>query len=223
MSVPLITSRQIRAARGLIGWSQSDLANAAGLSRGTVIGVEKGVGNPTRDLMLRLREVLEARQVEFLPQEGVRFREPTTLYDSLPGANKRLLDDIYSHALSYADKTGIRDILIYGLREDDAEKSVGGDHLDRHIKRLELAKLSEKILYFKDTTTFIAPMDWYLLLSEGDTSNRNFPPIIIYGENVAVVQYEPQETVTVLRSKAIAEASRHMFEFIWTIQKGVEK
>lgn len=219
MNVSLITSRQIRAARGLIGWSQSDLAEAAGLSRSTVIGIEKGSGNPTRDLMVRLRTVLEDRQVEFLPQEGVRFREPTTLYDHLPGANKRLIDDIYSSSLAYRDKTGVADVLIYGLREDDAEKSVG-DYLVHHIERLKLAGLTEKILYFSDTTTFVAPMPWYRLLKDADTSNRHFPPIIIYAENVAVVQFEPQETVTIVHSRAISEASRHMFEYIWAMLKG---
>jgi transcriptional regulator with XRE-family HTH domain len=223
MSVSFITPRQIRAARGLIGWSQSDLATAASLSRGTVIAIEKGSGNPGREVMERLRSVLEKSQVEFLAQEGVRFRAPTALYDNLPGANKRLLDDIYSSALSYYDKSGIKDILIYGLREDDAEKSVGGDYLSSHIERLELSGLKEKILYFEDTTTFVAPMTWYRLLKGGDISNRNFPPLIIYGENIAVVQYEPQQTVTVVRSKSIAEAARHMFEFIWAIQKGEEE
>jgi transcriptional regulator with XRE-family HTH domain len=223
MNVPLITSRQIRAARGLIGWSQSDLAAAAGLSRSTINGTEKGGGNPTRDLLVRLRKVFEQRQVEFLPQEGVRFREPTTLYDNLPGSNKRLLDDIYASGLAYRDKTGIEDILIYGLREDDAEKSVGGEYLSQHIDRLKLAGLKEKILCFEDTTTFVAPMPWYRLLEDADISYRNFPPIIIYAENVAVVQFEPKETVTIVHSQAIFEACRHMFEAIWAIHKGIEK
>ncbi len=222
MNVFLVTPRQIRAARGLIGWSQTDLATAARLSRSTVIAFEKGGGNPSRDLTLRLRTVLEERQVEFLPQEGVRFREPTTSYDNMPGANRRLLNEIYSNALAYQEKTGIDDILIYGLREDDADESLG-DYLTQHIERLRLAGLKEKILYFSDTTTFVAPMPWYRLLKGADISNRHFPPIVIFGESVAVVQFEPQVTVTVVHSKAIAEASRHMFEFIWAIQNGEEK
>jgi transcriptional regulator with XRE-family HTH domain len=195
------------------------LATASGLSRSTIIGIEKGTGNPTRDMMTRLRDILEERQVEFLPQEGVRFREPAAHYDNLPGSNKRLLDEIYSDALAYRDKTGVEDILIYGLREDDAKKSVGGDYLRHHIQRLELAGLKEKILYFSDTATFVAPPSWYLLLKDADICNRNFPPVIIYGESVAVVQYEPQETVTIVHSKAIAEACRHMFEYVWSFLK----
>lgn len=220
MNVSFITSRQIRAARSLIGWSQSDLATASGLSRSTIIGIEKGTGNPTRDMMTRLRDILEERQVEFLPQEGVRFREPSTHYDNLPGSNKRLLDEIYSDALAYRDKTGVEEILIYGLREDDAEKSVGGEYLSQHIERLKLAGLKEKILYFSDTTTFVAPMPWYLLLKDANTCNRHFPPLIIYAESIAVVQFEPQETVTSVHSKAIAEACRHMFEYAWAFLKG---
>ena len=77
----LITSEQLRAARGLLGWSQSDLAAQAGLSLPTVKRLETGTGsrvsNEARD---KLQQALEAAGVEFLAENGgglgVRFRKP---------------------------------------------------------------------------------------------------------------------------------------------------
>jgi transcriptional regulator with XRE-family HTH domain len=39
-----ITSEQVRAARGLLGWEKQDLANAAGLSVETIKGIERRPG-----------------------------------------------------------------------------------------------------------------------------------------------------------------------------------
>ena len=77
----MITSEQLRAARGLLGWSQSDLAAQAGLSLPTVKRLETGTGsrvsNEARD---KLQQALEAAGVEFLAENGgglgVRFRKP---------------------------------------------------------------------------------------------------------------------------------------------------
>jgi transcriptional regulator with XRE-family HTH domain len=206
-----ITARQIRAARGLIGWTQDDLGKAAGVARTRVALIEREATNPSADVLNKIRTVLEDAQVEFLPQEGVRFRGPLAYHDDQPGANRRLLEDIIAVASEHKLKTGVNDILIYGLREEDAEKSVG-DYLDTHIKRLEQAGLRERILCAPSTTSFVAPMSWYRKLPELELSEG---PIHVYGERMAVVQWQPKELVTVFESKAIANSVRAMFDQIW--------
>ena len=61
----MITSRQMRAARALLGWDQKHLAEAAGLSLPTIQRMEKGEGN--------VRGVVESlvRVVEALERAGV--------------------------------------------------------------------------------------------------------------------------------------------------------
>src|SRR4029453_18256437 len=145
MTSLVISSRQIRAARGLLGWTQEQLAQAAAISRSTLAAIEKDTGNPTLDIIARIRTVLESKQVEFLAQEGVRLREPTIYYDDNPGANRRLLEEVYIAASRHQQKTGVNDILIFGVREEDAEESVGS-YLYEHIAKLQAAGLEEKIL-----------------------------------------------------------------------------
>jgi transcriptional regulator with XRE-family HTH domain len=218
MTAPVISSRQIRAARGLIGWSQTELAEAVGIARGTLAAIEKDTGNPTFDILHRIRLALENRQVEFLAQEGVRFRQPTIYYDDRPGANRRLLEEVFDVASNYQRKSGVNDILIFGVREEDAEQSVG-EYLEEHISRLKNAGLEEKILCSPNTRAYVAPDDWYRRLPELATDKSPIP-VMTYGEKLAVIEWEPSETITVVDSKPLANAFRLMFQYIWNARQG---
>ena len=75
-----ITAEQLRAARGLLGWSQSELASHAGLSQPTVKRVESGTGPRVSDqARVKIQKALEDAGIEFLTRDGhgvgVRFRE----------------------------------------------------------------------------------------------------------------------------------------------------
>jgi transcriptional regulator with XRE-family HTH domain len=75
------TIDQLRAARGLLGWSQSELAARAGLSLPTVKRVEGGFGpRVSDDAQIKLQKAIEAAGIEFIEENGgglgVRFRKP---------------------------------------------------------------------------------------------------------------------------------------------------
>jgi transcriptional regulator with XRE-family HTH domain len=70
---------QLRAARALLGWSQSDLAAKAGLSRGTVKRAETENDTPVSDeAKAMMKAALQAAGVEFTNGDapGVRLRKP---------------------------------------------------------------------------------------------------------------------------------------------------
>jgi transcriptional regulator with XRE-family HTH domain len=76
----VITVQQIRAARGLLGWSQTELANRAGLSLPTVKRVEAGAGPRVSDeARRRIQKALEAGGAQFVSENGggpgVRLRK----------------------------------------------------------------------------------------------------------------------------------------------------
>lgn len=75
----MITGSQIRAARGLLGWSASDLATKAGTTRFTVQRLEQHDGiPPSRSQTLAdLQHAFEEAGVEFIGTEaepGVALR-----------------------------------------------------------------------------------------------------------------------------------------------------
>lgn len=62
----MITPAQIRAARALIGWKQTDLANAAGVSEMSVKNIERGATDPRASTLMAIQRALEAAGVMFL-------------------------------------------------------------------------------------------------------------------------------------------------------------
>ena len=76
----MLTIEQVRAARGLLGWSQSDLAKRAGLSLPTVKRVEAGTGpRVSEEARTKLQRTLEFAGVVFIDENGdgpgVRLRK----------------------------------------------------------------------------------------------------------------------------------------------------
>jgi transcriptional regulator with XRE-family HTH domain len=74
----MITSAQIRAARGLLKWTQAALAHKAALSVVTLNMIESDTVNPRKGTMEAIRSVLEEGGVEFIGENGgglgVRFK-----------------------------------------------------------------------------------------------------------------------------------------------------
>jgi ribosome-binding protein aMBF1 (putative translation factor) len=71
-----ITPAQFRAARALLDWSRSKLADKAGHSLATVQRVEKGGAFVSGDVRAKLKATLEAAGVEFTNGDapGVRLK-----------------------------------------------------------------------------------------------------------------------------------------------------
>jgi transcriptional regulator with XRE-family HTH domain len=76
----MITSAQCRAARGLLAWSQQELADAAGVGVVTVHQLEAGTSEPRRATLDVIRRAFEKAGVEFIDENGggpgVRLQRP---------------------------------------------------------------------------------------------------------------------------------------------------
>ncbi len=68
----MITPKQIRAARALIGWQQSDLAEAAGLSLTGLSNIEKGYADPKASTLTAIETALRAAGIELI-DDNERF------------------------------------------------------------------------------------------------------------------------------------------------------
>ena len=67
---PMITAAQCRAARGLLGWTQYDLAERAGIGIVTVHQFEAGAGQPRRATGEVIRRAFEQDGVVFIEGNG---------------------------------------------------------------------------------------------------------------------------------------------------------
>ncbi|MDF2621309.1 MAG: transcriptional regulator, family [Xanthobacteraceae bacterium] len=64
----LINPPQSRAARGLLEWSQQQLAEAASVGLSTIRGFENGSRQPIANNLSAIRAALEAAGVQFVSQ-----------------------------------------------------------------------------------------------------------------------------------------------------------
>ena len=73
----MISASQCRAARGLLGWTQYELAEHAGVGVVTVHQVESGLTKPRRATLHVISRAFEAAGIVFIAEngggEGVRF------------------------------------------------------------------------------------------------------------------------------------------------------
>ena len=79
----MITTAQLRGARGLIGWTQSDLAAASGLALSTIKRMEHTEG-PVRGIsenVWKVQRALEEAGITFIDENGggpgVRLKKPS--------------------------------------------------------------------------------------------------------------------------------------------------
>ena len=76
----MITPRQIRAARALLGWSQQQLADKAIISLNAVARLEKGKVDSRLSTLTAIQKALTKAGIEFLAAdakgEGLRLRSP---------------------------------------------------------------------------------------------------------------------------------------------------
>jgi predicted transcriptional regulator len=77
----LTTIRQVKAARALLGWSQSDLARHSGISEPTIARLESAEGQlgGRGETVEKIQSALERSGIEFIDENGggpgVRLRK----------------------------------------------------------------------------------------------------------------------------------------------------
>jgi transcriptional regulator with XRE-family HTH domain len=74
----MITSAQIRAARGILDWSRRDLANSSGISFASMMRLESFDGVPASNFktLEAIKKAFEEAGVEFIgtPEKGAGVR-----------------------------------------------------------------------------------------------------------------------------------------------------
>ena len=68
----VVTIRQVKAARALVGWSQSDLARHSGISEPTIARLESADGalGGRGETVKKILAALEANGIEFIEANG---------------------------------------------------------------------------------------------------------------------------------------------------------
>lgn len=94
---------QIRAARGLLGWSQKELAKRSGISDVSIINYEKGKRSPHQNTMDKIIRAFELGGVDFTHDGGVRPRKSRVVFYDGFDDESGFFEDIISSVKSSED------------------------------------------------------------------------------------------------------------------------
>ncbi|MDD3029216.1 MAG: helix-turn-helix transcriptional regulator [Alphaproteobacteria bacterium] len=216
----MITGRQIRAARALLDISQAELASAAGLTKQGISKIEDGSVQPREGTLADIQRVFVDKQLEFMENEGVRFRsEDVAVMNGQEGLG-RFFDLVFS----FVQVSGgvLRQAGIAEERFDQCAEERTTFHRHRMARLVNSRKdiFVQAILNEGDTDfvcTDYADYRWY---------PRNMPPMVpyyIFGDSVGLFSFGAQNPpkIVLISSFVMAQAFRSQFDEMWAQAKQV--
>ncbi|MEJ0061812.1 MAG: helix-turn-helix transcriptional regulator [Alphaproteobacteria bacterium] len=213
-----ISSKQIRAARGLLNLSQKELAQKSGLSVNSLNNIEREVGSPRMDSMQAIRDALAREGVEFLDKDGVRLAGELLEIEKIEGQDA-LTNLFYDDCLK-AFPSGNGELLVIG-KDNSRFRSHDPGRLAAYKRFEEIAikiNIKERALFLENDTNFLAVRNHYRWVPKelfGEV------PMAIYGDNVAIVLWGPPLRMIIIRNHGIAASFRQHFNAIWALGKPV--
>ena len=202
----MITVEQIKAARGLLEWSQDDLADAAILSRPAINNLERRVSKPHFNTLERIQKALEKAGIEFI-DGGVRYSRQILDIKVFEGESAVLrLNRDMQETIGEGEE-----FLFMGVDERLFDK-YGGEKLAKLIKETERRKIKTKLLIREGDTYFIEPIEHYRWVSDEIFSQV---PHVVYGDKYAIILWGPPVKMIVIRNADIAESYRRQFYAHW--------
>lgn len=211
---PMITIEQCRAARGLLGWTQQDLADATGISKTSINNFERGLTDVKRETLSHIRLAFEKKDIEFTGNFGVNKKIDTAQIFEGKDAFRKLWDDIFE---TLKEEGG--EVLISGADENLVQKD-DPDSIQQHLDRLQKHSIAERLLTKEGDTTFLQPRECYRWIPE--VAFQASAPTFIYKNKVATKLWE-EKMVIIIKSDKAAEAERRRFEYMWQTGKIPQK
>lgn len=206
----MITVEQIKAARGLLEWSQHDLADTAIISRPALNNLERRVTKPHTSTLVRIQKALEKAGIEFI-DGGVRYRKQILDVEILEGDNA-----IYRLNEDFVDTLNAGDELLVTGVDERKFVQYGGPHLQRQIEQTHKKGIVTKLLVLEGDTYFIEPAEHYRWVSEEIFSQV---PHVVYGDKYAIILWGPPVKIVVIHNSEIAESYRKQFWAHWNRAK----
>ncbi len=195
----MIKPNYITAARGLLRWSQEDLARESGVSGRTINLIENEKQNPSQDTMLAIEMALDRAGVVFKDNSVSIEERRLTVLD---GSNclLKLFDDI-GFTLQ-----GGGELLI-----DGADEKVSPPALVKKVAKLRESGLKMRHMIKYGDRYLRGKPEEYRWIPERFFVNQ---AIFIYGENVAILSATTQ-SVLVHRDADLAKFFRNKYDLLW--------
>src|ERR1700722_1220616 len=208
MAVMIISGRQIRGARGLLGWSMDELAKKADVTVMTLRHVENDLTQPQEKTIASIYSILDKHGIVFLEDDGVKVRKQEARTYSGKAGYRQFLDHVYE---TLKDGGRIRQFNFGDLRYLPYEENFVGEHLER-MSAIE--RLDAKVLEIGGETKIPVSYCSYRYL---DKKFKEMAPWYLYGDYLTLSLFETggkREFITI-HSKLLAEHYLREFDIFW--------
>lgn len=202
----MLSIEQCRGARGLLGWTQQDLADASGLSKTAINNFEKGHSDIKNESLRAIRMAFESAEVEFLDQNGMRKKSEDVHIFKGPTSLGALLEDINT---TMSTRGG--EILISNV-DNTLSSQISTQKLFDHIELLKSNDIRQRILCVEGTKNVLSPNDECRWISK-DKILGNMPTFL-YAHKVAFQLWD-QSMIIVINSNEAHQAETRRFEQLW--------
>lgn len=205
----------MRAARQLVEWSADDLAEKVGVSKESILNIERGDKRARSSTMDKIVFVFEEAGIEFTDYEGVR-RKPLDI-EIFEGVER--FDEFYDFLYQHLFLKG-GDVCIYAVDENLFAKYRGDPELHRRrMKELvDSGKVTYRILAAK--SSFKSAYAQFKCLPQTLPSLSSF---YVFGDCLAMISFshEPAPYVVLHKSGPFAETYKQTFNLLWESAKDV--
>ncbi len=208
----MVTARQIKAARALLGWTQADLARAAGLHPNVVLRLESEKANPRATTLQKIKQSCEEAGLHFRGQRGVEMKEDLFETQRFEGPDfiRRLTDDCLRLMKSPADEVlnVVTDEVFFDLADAGQNK--------RFYAHMSKTGFRERYLVTQQS----APPK-----NKDQAVYRRLPQealgtiaYVVYANRVGFLQWRTRE-VLLIKNAALAQTFRDQFTFLWNMAR----
>ncbi len=202
----MITIEQCRAARGLLDWTQQDLANASGLSKTAINNFEKKNSDIKNESLHAIRMAFESADLEFIGREGLRKKSEDVQILKGENAIAIILDDAYNSL-----KGSNEELLISNI-DDTITQTLSHEKLTEYAERFSKENINKRILCPTDKMSIFATSENCRILPKESVTSAI--TTFIYGEKIAFELWDHAMIIWTKSAKA-SKAERIRFEKLW--------
>ena len=202
----MITSKQSKAARALLGWTLEDLASYSGMNKNALAKFERNEGAPRKSTLDTIYKTFSIANIELLGESGVREKEDGVELFSGEDCLQKLWQNIL---FTFGDSGG--EVLITNVDEKRTIETVQGD-LYQHLDNLKQRGITERLLSCEGDNLFLAPKECYRWIPKEVFSMST--ATFIYAEKLAYYLWT-KDIVVLVHCKQASDAERERFEYMW--------
>jgi transcriptional regulator with XRE-family HTH domain len=211
----------IRAARGYIGWSQTELANKVGLNLSSITKIETGQQHPTKENLDKIAGVFLSEGIKFHADGGfVKLEKEVIKVFEGPDGYLKVLEDIL-------ETCGPKKSEFLLLGADDKRSSNKVNQM--YVKMYELG-ITSKTLIDKDNDYILGDISTYRKVNK-DLFFSNDVVVIYENKVMFFVQKEDNSNFEysknvknlIIKDKELAETFRKYFYRLWGKAEKVDK